>query len=56
MPRQGIWAFPKDGENPSTVSKEKSDLIRLVSPQYRKVIELQCGNGLDGAKPKPESS
>ena len=37
-------------------SKEKSDLIRLVSPQHRKVIEPQCGNGLDGTKPEPESS
>lgn len=41
VPHQGIWVFLGDGENPLTVSKAKSDLIRPVCPQDRKVTGLQ---------------
>lgn len=41
VPHQGIWVFLGNGENPLTVSKAKSDLIRPVCPQDRKVTGLQ---------------
>lgn len=56
LPCQGVWAFSEDSKNPLTVSKEKTALVRPVSHQCRKVIVLQWGNGLDGAKPNTESS
>lgn len=55
VPHQGIWAFLGDGENPLTISKAKSDLIR-PSPQDRKVTGLQWVGWAGCAKPKAESS
>lgn len=43
MPHEGVWAFPGVSENLPTASKDKSELVRLVRPPYRRVRVLQEG-------------
>lgn len=52
VPHEGVWAFPGDSENLPTASKGKSELVRLVRPQYRRVRVHAGGDELDGEKPQ----